>query len=32
MTFKKVYTPTGYDLEQFARQLGIEIGHGEVEQ
>jgi hypothetical protein len=32
MTFKKVYTPTGHDLEQFARQLGIEIGHGEVEQ
>jgi 4-diphosphocytidyl-2C-methyl-D-erythritol kinase len=32
MTFKKVYTPTGHDLEQFARHLGIEIGHGEVEQ
>jgi len=32
MTFKKAYTPTGYDLEQFAKQLGIEIGHGEVEQ
>lgn len=32
MTFKKAYTPTGYDLEQFAKQSGIEIGHGEVEQ
>jgi len=32
MTFKKAYTPTGYDLEQFAKQLGIEIGNGEVEQ
>ena len=32
MTFKKAYFPTGYDLEQFAKQLGIEIGHGEVEQ
>jgi len=32
MTFKKAYTPTGYDLEQFAKQLGIKIGNGEVEQ
>jgi chaperonin cofactor prefoldin len=32
MAFKKAYTPTGFDLEQFAKQLGIEIGHGEVEQ
>ncbi len=32
MTFKKAYTPTGYDLEQFSKQLGIEIGNGEVEQ
>lgn len=32
MTFKKAYTQTGFDLEQFAKQLGIEIGNGEVEQ
>ncbi|MDR6726137.1 hypothetical protein J2W91_004643 [Paenibacillus amylolyticus] len=32
MTFKKAYTPTGYDLEKFTKQLGIEIGNGEVEQ
>lgn len=32
MTFKKAYTPTGYDLEQFARHFGIELGNGEVEQ
>lgn len=32
MTFKKAYMPTGYDLEQFTKQLGIEIGNGEVEQ
>lgn len=32
MTFKKAYSPTGYDLEQFSKQLGIEIGNGEVEQ
>ena len=32
MTFKKAHTPTGYDLEQFAKQLGIEITNGEVEQ
>ncbi len=32
MTFKKAYTQTGHDLEQFTKQLGIEIGSGEVEQ
>lgn len=32
MSFKKVHTPTGFDLEQFVKQLGIEIGNGEVEQ
>lgn len=32
LSFKKAYTPTGYDLEQFTKQLGIEIGNGEVEQ
>jgi hypothetical protein len=32
MTFKKAYTQTGHDLEQFVKQLGIEIGNGEVEQ
>jgi hypothetical protein len=32
ISFKKVYTQTGYDLEQFAKQLGIEIKNGEVEQ
>ncbi|OQB09057.1 MAG: hypothetical protein BWY21_00962 [Parcubacteria group bacterium ADurb.Bin216] len=32
LSFKKAYTPTGYDLEQFAKSLGIEIGAGEVEQ
>ncbi|MCK9175498.1 MAG: DUF499 domain-containing protein [Desulforhopalus sp.] len=32
MSFKKACTPTGFDLEQFARQLGIEIAQGEVEQ
>jgi hypothetical protein len=32
MTFKKIYTATGYDLEQFTKQFGIEIGNGEVEQ
>jgi hypothetical protein len=30
MHFKKAYTETGYDLEQFAKTLGIEIGIGEV--
>ncbi len=32
MNFKKAHTATGYDLEQFARSLGIEINNGEVEQ
>lgn len=32
MKFRKIYSPTGYDLEQFAKQLGIEINNGEVEQ
>lgn len=32
LAFKKAYTATGYDLEQFTNQLGIEIGNGEVEQ
>lgn len=32
LTFKKLYTKTGYDLEQFTNQLGIEIESGEVEQ
>ena len=32
MTFKKAHMATGHDLEQFAKQLGIEIGNGEVEQ
>ena len=32
MKFKRAYTPTGYDLEQFAKELGIEIAPGEVEQ
>ncbi len=32
MTFKKAHMPTGYDLEQFTKKLGIEIGTGEVEQ
>jgi hypothetical protein len=32
MTFKKAYTQTGFDLEQFANQAGIEIENGEVEQ
>lgn len=30
MQFKKAYTLTGYDLEQFAKSLGIEIEIGEV--
>lgn len=30
MAFKKAHTPTGYDLEQFAKSLGIEIQIGEV--
>jgi len=32
MAFKKAYTQTGFDLEQFAKQSGIEIENGEVEQ
>lgn len=32
MTFKRAYMPTGHDLEQFAKQFGLEIGNGEVEQ
>lgn len=30
MQFKKLYTQTGFDLEQFAKSLGIEIENGEV--
>lgn len=30
MQFKKVYTSTGHDLEQFTKSLGIEIVNGEV--
>jgi hypothetical protein len=30
MQFKKAYTPTGHDLEQFAKVLGIELANGEV--
>jgi hypothetical protein len=30
MQFKKAYTPTGHDLEQFVKALGIEITNGEV--
>ncbi|MBF0203844.1 MAG: DUF499 domain-containing protein [Desulfamplus sp.] len=30
MKFKRAYTQTGFDLEQFAKALGIEIGAGEV--
>lgn len=32
MTFKKAFVSSGYDLEQFTKKLGIEIGSGEVEQ
>ena len=32
MTFKKVFAPTGFDLEQFAKTLGIELKSGEVSQ
>ncbi|MFC1851357.1 anti-phage-associated DUF499 domain-containing protein [candidate division CSSED10-310 bacterium] len=32
MQFKKVYFETGFDLEQFTKSLGIEIGIGEVTQ
>ena len=30
MTFKKAFTSTGFDLEQFAEKLGIDIEAGEV--
>ena len=30
MNFKRVHTKTGFDLEQFAKALGIEINAGEV--
>jgi hypothetical protein len=30
MQFKKAYTTTGHDLEQFAKSMGIELGIGEV--
>jgi len=30
MSFKRVYTPTGHDLEQFANTLGIELYKDEV--
>ncbi|MSP27870.1 MAG: DUF499 domain-containing protein [Methylococcales bacterium] len=30
MTFKKAHAPTGYDLEQFSKSLGIELQIGEV--
>jgi hypothetical protein len=30
MQFKKAYTSTGHDLEQFAKSLGIELANGEV--
>ncbi len=30
MSFKKAHVPTGYDLEQFVKSLGIEIASGEV--
>ncbi len=32
LSFKKLHTSTGYDLEQFTKSLGIEIRNGEVEQ
>ena len=32
MSFKKAFTPTGFDLEQFAKELGIDIKSGEVVQ
>jgi len=31
-SFKKAHFSTGFDLEQFAKELGIEIQQGEVEQ
>ena len=30
MSFKKVHTQTGFDLEQFVKTLGIELANGEV--
>jgi hypothetical protein len=30
MSFRKIYTPTGHDLEQFTKAMGIEIENGEV--
>lgn len=30
LSFKKAYAPTGFDLEQFAKALGIELKIGEV--
>ena len=30
LSFKKAYAPTGFDLEQFAKSLGIELKIGEV--
>jgi hypothetical protein len=30
LSFKKAYTHTGYDLEQFTKALGIELKNGEV--
>ena len=32
LTFKKAYTQSGFDLEQFAKSFGIQIATGEVEQ
>lgn len=30
MTFKKAYTPTGHDLQQFANELNIELVNGDI--
>lgn len=30
MTFKKAYTPTGHDLQQFAKELNIELVNGDI--
>jgi len=30
LTFKKVHSPTGFDLVQFTKALGIELKIGEV--
>ncbi len=32
MQFKKMYTPTGHDLEQFAKKMGIELSNEEIVQ